>query len=49
MMFCKNYKNENQKELAKDLNDKFKNLINEEVNKINNNNINYSNLPIYIS
>jgi hypothetical protein len=47
VMFQNNYQNENQEELAKDLYDKFQNLINEEANKINNNNTS-SNLPNYI-
>ena len=47
VLFQNNFQNENQEELAKDLYDKFQNLINEEANKINNNN-NGNNVPNYL-
>ena len=47
ILFQNNFQNENQEELAKDLYDKFQNLINEEANKINNNN-NGNNIPNYL-
>ena len=46
VMFQNNFQNGNQEELTKDLYVKFQNLINEEANKINNNNS--TNLPNYI-
>ena len=47
-MFQNNFQNENQEELAKDLYDKFQNLINEEANKINTSNNSGNNLPNYL-
>jgi len=47
VLFQNNFQNENQEELAKDIYDKFQNLINEEANKINSNN-NGNNLPNYL-
>ena len=47
-MFQNNFQNENQEELAKDLYDKFQNLINEEANKINTSNNSNTNLPNYL-
>ena len=38
VMFQNNFQNENKEELAKELYDKFQNLINEEASKINSNN-----------
>ena len=48
VMFQNNFQNENKEELAKELYDKFQNLINEEASKINSNNNNGSNLPNYL-
>ena len=46
VIFQNNYQNENKEELSKDLYERFQNLINEEANKINENN-NGKNLPNY--
>ena len=46
VLFQNNFQNENQEELAKNIYDKFQNLINEEANKINKSN--GSNLPNYM-
>ncbi len=44
VIFQNNFQNENKEELSKDLHERFQNLINEEANKINENN-NGKNLP----
>jgi hypothetical protein len=46
VIFQNNFQNENKEELSKDLYERFQNLINEEANKINENN-NGKNLPNY--
>ena len=47
VLFQNNFQNENKEDLAKELHEKFQNLINEEANKINTNN-NSGNLPNYL-
>ena len=46
VIFQNNFQNENKEELSKDLHERFQNLINDEANKINENN-NGKNLPNY--